>query len=97
MPNFFPQKVEKLRKFYLDESPITDLSRMIPMSEFMSDLKFNLEIFMAAYFHARQSHAPVYVSLFKYRGLWTFAHEFEETKHDYGGVAHVDDLRYLFK
>jgi carboxylesterase type B len=70
---------------------------MIPMSELMSDLKFNFELMMAAHLHARHSLAPVYVHRFDYRGLWTFAHQFEETKHDYGGVAHVDDLRYVFK
>ena len=67
------------------------------MSELLSDLKFNYELFMAAYLHARQSLAHVFIHKFNFRGLWTFAEEFEETKHDYEGVAHVDDLRYLFK
>ena len=42
-----------LKAFYLGETAVTDSSQMVPMAEIMSDLKFNLEIFMAAYFHAR--------------------------------------------
>jgi carboxylesterase type B len=67
------------------------------MTEILSDHTFTFENLMAAYFHARKSSQPVYLFKFDYEGLWSFAHEFEETEHDYNGVAHFDDIRYLFK
>ena len=63
----------------------------------VSDILFNYEGQVATYLHARNSPAPVYFYRFDYRGQWTFAHEFEEIKHDYEGVAHVDDIRFFMK
>lgn len=41
--------------------------------------------------------APVFLYIFHFRGEWSFAEEFEEVPRTYDGVAHVDDLRYLFR
>ena len=69
----------------------------IPISEMVSDMIFNVEALVAIHLHAKKSNAPVYFYQFNYRGTWSFAHEFEETKHDYGGVAHLDDITYFMR
>ena len=67
------------------------------MSEILSDNMFSFEDMMSAYFHARMSSKPGYLFKFDFEGLWSFAHEFEETEHDYNGVAHLDNVRYLLR
>ena len=87
----------KALNFYIKNQPMTDQNQRIPMAEFVSDLIFNTETLLAVPLQCRTSQAPVYFYQFNFRGTWSFAHEFEETKHDYGGVAHVDDIRYYMK
>lgn len=91
------QEIAKIFNFYLDNAPVSNQSQRIAMTEILSDQTFTFEHLMSAYFHARKSSEPVYLFKFDYEGLWSFAHEFEETQHDYNGVAHLDDLRYLFR
>lgn len=88
-------KAQKALHFYTQGKPVADQFQRIPFSEFTSDLLFNVECLLAVHIQSRQSHAPVYFYQFNYRGNWTFAHEFEETKHDYQGVAHLDDISYF--
>ena len=83
--------------FYLNNQSVANQSQRIAMTELLSDNRYNFEGLMSAYFHARVSSDPVFLFKFDFRGLWSYAHEFEETEHDYNGVAHKDDMRYLFK
>ena len=91
------EKVLKVLNFYTNGEPVADQKRRIPMSELASDLIFNAETLLAVHLQSRKSSAPVYFYQFNHRGNWTFAHEFEETKHDYGGVAHLDDISYFMR
>ncbi len=88
----------KALHFYTKGQPVADQRQRIAMSEFASDLIFNAEGILAVHLMARQSLAPVYFYKFNYRGNWTFAHEFEEdVKHDYNGVAHLDDISFFMR
>ena len=91
------QDIAKIFDFYLNNSPVSNQSQRIPMTEILSDQRYTFENLMAVHFHARASVEPVYLFKFDFEGSFTFAHEFEETEHDYGGVAHHDDVRYRFR
>ena len=91
------ENLMKVLKFYTNDKPVADQNQRIPMSELASDMIFNAETLLAIHIQSRTSSAPVYFYQFNYRGNWTFAHEFEETKHDYGGVAHLDDISYYMR
>ena len=67
----------------------------VPISEMTSDAIFNVEVLLAVHLVSKVS--PVFFYQFNYVGNWTFAHEFEETKHDYKGVAHLDDISYYMR
>ena len=91
------QEIAKIFDFYLNNSPVSNQSQRVAMTEVLSDQRYAFENLMAAYFHARKSSEPVYLFEFDFQGLWSYAHEFEETVHDYNGVSHHDDMRYLFR
>ena len=87
----------KVLDFYTNGEQVADQKQRIPLSELTSDMIFNAEALLAVHIQSRKSDAPVYFYQFNFRGDWTFAHEFEETKHDYGGVAHLDDISYFMR
>ena len=91
------QNMIKALKFYTNGEPLADINQRVPMAEFSSDLIFNTETLLALHLQCRKSQAPIYFYQFNYRGKWSFAHEFEETPHDYEGVAHLDDIRFYMK
>lgn len=90
-------KLAEALHFYSGGKPIAHQRQRIAFSEMASDMIFNAETLLAIHLQCRRSLAPVYFYQFNYRGTWSFAHEFEETKHDYGGVAHLDDISYYMK
>jgi carboxylesterase type B len=91
------QDIRKIREFYLDNKSVADQSQRIPMAELTSDMIFNAEGLLAVHIQSKVNSAPVYFYQFNYRGQWSFAHEFEQTKNDYEGVAHLDDIRYYMR
>ena len=92
-----PQDLGKLFDFYTHGAPLADQEQRIPMAKLVGDMVFNAEGLLGVHLQARKSSAPVYFYMFNYRGNWSYAHEFEETKHDYGGVAHLDDISYFMR
>ena len=91
------EKARKVFEFYTNGNPVANQNQRIPMSQLASDSIFNAEALLAIHIQSRKNVAPVYFYQFNHRGNWTFAHEFEETKHDYGGVAHLDDISYFMR
>ena len=92
------EKAQKVLNFYTNGNPVADQNLRVPMAELAGDLIFNAEALLAIHIQSRMNSAPVYFYQFNYRGNWTFAHEFEETeKHDYNGVAHLDDISYFMR
>ena len=91
------EKARKVLDFYANGNPVANQNQRIPMSQLASDSIFNAEALLAIHIQSRKNVAPVYFYQFTHRGNWTFAHEFEETKHDYGGVAHLDDISYFMR
>ena len=89
------EDIEKLLEFYTQNRPVDDQALRVPMSELVSDVIFNVEGLLAI--HLVSKVAPVYFYQFNFRGNWSFAHEFEETQHDYQGVAHLDDISYYMR
>ena len=87
----------KSLKFYTNGKPLPSQSQRVAMAEYVGDFIFNTESLLAIHLQCRKSEAPVYFYQFIYRGSWSFAHEFEETKHDYNGVAHLDDISYFMR
>lgn len=87
----------KALNFYTKGQGVADQKQRIAMAELSSDLIFNVECLLAVHIHSRKSSAPVFMYKFNYRGNWTFAHKFEETPHDYEGVAHLDDIGFYLK
>ena len=87
----------KSLKFYTNRNSLASQSQRVAMAEYVGDFIFNTESLLAIHLQCRKSEAPVYFYQFNYRGAWSFTHEFEETRHDYNGVAHVDDIRYYLK
>ena len=94
---FLIKDIERVFEFYTKGQKLADQGQRIPMSELVGDMIFNAEHLLGVHIQSRQSKAPVYFYTFNFRGNWSYAHEFEETKHDYGGVAHLDDISYFLR
>ena len=94
----FSQAAEEIYSFYLGDSPI-GWAKRIQLAEFFSDVTFNFECLHAAHLHAKfaaEQQSPFFY-LFGYEGSWSFPHLYDPEKRDFGGVSHLDDIRYFMK
>ena len=80
----------------MNDEPLSDKHR-ISLASFFSDVTFNYYMFYAAHMHATYGRAPVYVYMFGFEGEWSFPHLYEGGKEDFGGVSHMDDVRYFMR
>ncbi|TRY76508.1 hypothetical protein TCAL_11403 [Tigriopus californicus] len=92
-----PGDWSKIVKHYFRNGKIADPSNRIAGSNFFSDITFNYETLHAAHLHTRSSDSPVYLYRFDYIGGWGYVSLFNETAQSFGGVAHLDDIRYLMR
>lgn len=83
--------------FYIEDDNFRDQKHRIPMSSFFSDVIFNAEALHAVHLHAFQNKAPVYLYRFGFQGQWSYVELLDKEKKDYGGVAHLDDVRYFMR
>ncbi len=83
--------------FYFKDNKVADQSQRVPMSELTGDMIFSAETLLAIHLQTLTNKNPVFFYQFNFRGEWSFAHEFEQTKHDYEGVAHLDEIRYFMR
>ena len=68
---------------------------MKDLANLMSDVTFNYELLEGLYWHARKENSSAYFYRFDYEGDWSLTHYYDKTKADYGGVAHLDDIRFF--
>lgn len=66
------------------------------MASFFSDATFNVEGLHAAHLHTLTSRAPLYYYIFGFEGQWTLPQIYGDYS-DFGGVAHLDDMRYVWR
>ena len=90
------EDIERILEFYTQNKPVDDQEMRVPMSQLASDLIFNVEGLLGVHLVSKFD-TPVYLYQFNFRGNWSFADEFEETQHDYEGVAHLDDISYYMR
>eukprot|EP00095_Tigriopus_kingsejongensis_P005111 snap_masked-scaffold161_size295871-processed-gene-1.19 protein:Tk05111 transcript:snap_masked-scaffold161_size295871-processed-gene-1.19-mRNA-1 annotation:"venom carboxylesterase-6-like" len=64
-------------------------------AEFFSDLLFNAEVLQAIYLQSIKSKSSVYFHRFDYMGGFGYTELFGDKQAHHGGVAHLDDIRYV--
>lgn len=82
---------------YLKDVPLDSQDARIPLSNLFSDVALNTDALNSAHEHARHGSAPVFLYRFGFMGQWTYIELIDHDKQDYGGVAHMDEIRYFMR
>ncbi|XP_059097739.1 esterase E4-like [Tigriopus californicus] len=94
-PNIGPEDRDKAFEFYFNRQKWNRAEHRVKAAELMTDSLFNLDVIQGVYLHTRQSHSDVYFYKFNYIGSWGYVNLYKENPAYHGGVAHLDDLRYV--
>ncbi|XP_059097835.1 esterase FE4-like isoform X2 [Tigriopus californicus] len=94
-PGVGPQERDAIWDFYFNNKEWNRTEHRIRVAEMMSDSLFNFEELLGVYLQSRQSLSNIYLYKFNYIGSWGYVNMYGESPNHHGGVAHLDDVRYI--